>query len=131
MRASCLAFCISRLLGESIWRRNSTSKGAASKRPATASGCGGAGPSAASPLLPDARWHRLRRGSWHPTPRRSQRRSTPFFSNLSKIGYNYSMGKVPEPTAASARERSEALQEVLAERVLVFDGATGTWIQGQ
>src|SRR3989442_12594015 len=47
MRASCLAFCISRLLGESIWRRNSTSKGAASKR-------------------------------------RSQRRSTPFFSTLLK-----------------------------------------------
>ncbi|HYR46456.1 MAG TPA: homocysteine S-methyltransferase family protein, partial [Thermoanaerobaculia bacterium] len=41
------------------------------------------------------------------------------------------MGKVPEPTAASARERSEALGEVLAERVLVLDGATGTWIQGQ
>src|SRR5713226_10131316 len=84
MRASCLAFCISRLLGESIWRRNSTSKGAASKRPATASGCGGAGPSAASPLLPDAQRHRLRRGSWYPTPRRSQRRSTPFFSTLLK-----------------------------------------------
>jgi len=36
----------------------------------------------ASPLLADALWHRLRRGSWHPTPRRSQRRLTPFFSDL-------------------------------------------------
>ena len=41
------------------------------------------------------------------------------------------MGTVPEPTAASARERAEALFEVLAGRVLVLDGATGTWIQGQ
>ncbi len=52
------------------------------KRPATASGCGGAEPSAASPLLSDALRHRLRRSSLHPTPRRSQRRLTPFFSNL-------------------------------------------------
>jgi hypothetical protein len=57
-------------------------KGIASNRPATASGCGGAGPSAASPLLPDAPRHRLRRGSLHPTPRRSQRRLTPFFHGL-------------------------------------------------
>src|SRR5437667_4109787 len=41
------------------------------------------------------------------------------------------MGNVPEPTAASARERSEALGEVLAERVLVLDGAPATWIQGE
>src|SRR5512136_631904 len=34
-------------------------------------------------------------------------------------------------TAGVARERSEALKEVLAERILVLDGATGTWIQGQ
>jgi FMN-binding domain len=33
--------------------------------------CGGAGPSAAWPLLDDVP-HRLRRGSWHLTPRRSQ-----------------------------------------------------------
>src|SRR6266536_5535770 len=57
-------------------------KSVASKRPDTASGCGGAGPSAASPLLPDAPRHRLRRGSLHPTPRRSQRRLTPFFHGL-------------------------------------------------
>src|SRR5262249_45270506 len=37
----------------------------------------------------------------------------------------------PEVTAAGQRERAEALQEVLAERILVMDGATGTWIQGQ
>jgi 5-methyltetrahydrofolate--homocysteine methyltransferase len=37
----------------------------------------------------------------------------------------------PVPTAAGQRERAEALQEILAERVLVLDGATGTWIQGQ
>src|SRR5512132_1440837 len=34
-------------------------------------------------------------------------------------------------TAGAARERSEALQEVLAERILVLDGATGTWLQGE
>src|SRR6266542_3311523 len=55
---------------------------AASKRPSAPRGCGGAGPSAASPLLPDAPRHRLRRGSLHPTPRRSQRRLTPFFYGL-------------------------------------------------
>src|SRR6266498_3330822 len=48
-------------------------KSAGSKRPATASGCGGAGPSAASALLSDAPRHRPRRASLHPTPRRSQR----------------------------------------------------------
>ncbi len=36
-----------------------------------------------------------------------------------------------KPTAASTRERSEALREILAERILVLDGATGTWLQGQ
>ena len=35
------------------------------------------------------------------------------------------------PDSASQRERSEALHEILAERILVLDGATGTWIQGQ
>ena len=35
------------------------------------------------------------------------------------------------PDGASQRERAEALQEALAERVLVLDGATGTWLQGQ
>jgi hypothetical protein len=45
-------------------------------------GCGGAGPSAASALLSDAPRHRPRRASLHPTPRRSQRRLTPFFSGL-------------------------------------------------
>src|SRR6266542_1388571 len=82
MRASCLAFC--------IWRGRKRGReeirdwlgGLAGKRPATASGCGGAGPSAALPLLPDAQRHRLRRGALHPAPRRSQRRSTSFFSNL-------------------------------------------------
>src|SRR5206468_11054892 len=43
-----------------------------------------------------------------------------------EIGYNYPMGNVPASAAASARERTEALKEVLAERVLVLDGATGT-----
>src|SRR6266550_7163859 len=82
MRASCLAFCKSRRKEVCLSERTSCSEGVASKRPATASGCGGAGPSAASPLLPDAQRHRLRRGSLHPTPRRSQRRLTPFFSSL-------------------------------------------------
>ena len=31
---------------------------------------------------------------------------------------------------SSQRERAEALQEHLAERILVLDGATGTWLQG-
>src|SRR6266542_382141 len=85
MRASCLAFC--------IWRGRKRGReeirdwlgGLAGKRPATASGCGGAGPSAALPLLPDAQRHRLRRGALHPAPRRSQRRSTSFFSNLLEV----------------------------------------------
>src|SRR5437899_7918726 len=82
MRASCLAFCRSRRREISPEKKRHRFQGVASKRPATANGCGGAEPSAASPLLPDARQHRLRRGSLHPTPRRSQRRSTPFFSSL-------------------------------------------------
>src|SRR6266851_6786331 len=82
MQASWLAFCESRRREISLEKKLPRSYGVASKRPATASGCGGAGPSAASPLLPDAQWHRLRRGSLHPTPRRSQRRLTPFFSSL-------------------------------------------------
>src|SRR5712692_2465759 len=82
MRASCLAFYISRRRRASLEADGFPPCGIASKRPATASGCGGAGPSAASPLLPDAQRHRLRRGSLQPTPWRSQRRSTPFFSTL-------------------------------------------------
>src|SRR5438445_5467805 len=82
MRASCLAFCSWRSRGLSREERNDRVASFAGKRPATASGCGGAGPSAALPLLPDAQWHRLRRGALHPAPRRSQRRSTPFFSSL-------------------------------------------------
>ena len=35
------------------------------------------------------------------------------------------------PNGPSQRERAEALKEVLAERILVLDGATGTWLQGQ
>src|SRR5450830_556828 len=82
MWASCLAFCNSRRKKESLTETPSRSKGAASKKPATASGCGGAGPSAASALLSDAPRHRPRRASLHPAPRRSQRRLTPFFSSL-------------------------------------------------
>src|SRR5437867_7205192 len=82
MRASCPAFCKSRRRNISLEKEGHRFQGVARKRPATASGCGGAGSSAASPLLPDAQWHRLRRGSLHPAPRRSQRRLTPFFSSL-------------------------------------------------
>ena len=35
------------------------------------------------------------------------------------------------PDGPSQRERAEALQELLAERILVLDGATGTWLQAQ
>jgi len=35
------------------------------------------------------------------------------------------------PDGSSQRERAEALQELLAERILVLDGATGTWMQAQ
>ena len=42
-----------------------------------------------------------------------------------------SMNEIRTPDGASQRERAEALQEALAERVLVLDGATGTWLQGQ
>ncbi len=41
------------------------------------------------------------------------------------------MSSQQPPTGASQRERAEALLELLAERVLVLDGATGTWLQGQ
>jgi 5-methyltetrahydrofolate--homocysteine methyltransferase len=41
------------------------------------------------------------------------------------------MTEVRPPDGPSQRERAEALQEALAERILVLDGATGTWIQGQ
>jgi 5-methyltetrahydrofolate--homocysteine methyltransferase len=35
------------------------------------------------------------------------------------------------PTGSGQQERAEALYELLAERILVLDGATGTWLQGQ
>jgi len=35
------------------------------------------------------------------------------------------------PNFSSQSERAESLQEILAERILILDGATGTWIQGQ
>ena len=38
---------------------------------------------------------------------------------------------VQKPNGQTQSERAEALQEVLAERILVLDGATGTWLQGQ
>src|SRR5262245_47768407 len=40
------------------------------------------------------------------------------------------MSGAPPIEAARQRERAEALREILAERVLVLDGATGTWLQG-
>jgi 5-methyltetrahydrofolate--homocysteine methyltransferase len=40
-----------------------------------------------------------------------------------------SMAKTP--TGPGQQERAEALYELLAERILVLDGATGTWLQGQ
>ncbi len=39
--------------------------------------------------------------------------------------------EIRPPGGATQRERAEALQEILAERVVVLDGATGTWLQGQ
>ncbi len=38
---------------------------------------------------------------------------------------------VQSPDGSVQRERAEALTELLAERILVLDGATGTWMQGQ
>ena len=35
------------------------------------------------------------------------------------------------PTGTGQQERAEALSELLAERILVLDGAMGTWLQGQ
>src|SRR5512135_3632870 len=35
------------------------------------------------------------------------------------------------PDGSGQRERAEALMELLAERILVLDGATGTWMQAQ
>ncbi len=37
----------------------------------------------------------------------------------------------PRPDGPGQRERAEALYELLAERILVLDGATGTWLQAQ
>src|SRR5437870_8025006 len=82
MRASCLAFCNECCKEGSLEQESLRDKQVGSKRPATASGCGGAGPSAASALLSDAPRHRPRRASLHPAPRRSQRRLTPFFRSL-------------------------------------------------
>ncbi len=39
------------------------------------------------------------------------------------------MAKTPD--GSGQRERAEALTELLAERILVLDGATGTWMQAQ
>ena len=36
-----------------------------------------------------------------------------------------------DPTGPGQQQRAEALYELLAERILVLDGATGTWLQGQ
>jgi 5-methyltetrahydrofolate--homocysteine methyltransferase len=41
------------------------------------------------------------------------------------------MSTLARPVASLRDERAEALQELLAERILVLDGATGTWMQGQ
>jgi hypothetical protein len=54
----------------------------AAGRNATAAADSRAGSSPALPLLTDAPRHRRRRGALYPTPRRSQRHPTPFFSNL-------------------------------------------------
>src|SRR5437868_9243341 len=102
MRASCLAFCKPRLRGASIEEKHLRCEGTRGQRPATAGGCGGAGPSAASPLLPDAQWHRLRRGSLHPTPRRSQRRLIPFFSSLLELLSLSKTSKESGPNATDA-----------------------------
>ncbi len=41
------------------------------------------------------------------------------------------MADMPRLDGPAQRERAEALQELLAERILVLDGATGTWMQDQ
>ena len=41
------------------------------------------------------------------------------------------MSETVRVDAPSQLERAEALREILAHRVLVLDGATGTWLQGQ
>ncbi len=41
------------------------------------------------------------------------------------------MAEKRSPDGTSQRERAEALQELLAERILVLDGASGTWMQSQ
>src|SRR5262249_55056184 len=45
--------------------------------------------------------------------------------------YNARMEATRTPTQATQSERAEALRELLAERILVLDGATGTWLQGR
>src|SRR6266542_4681872 len=81
-------------------------KFSAAGRKATAAAERRAGPSASLPLLCDAQSHRRRRGAWHPAPRRSQRRSTPFFSRLLAHGQKGSFpadpGEEPEKTTKSS-----------------------------
>src|SRR5437660_6637593 len=109
MRASCLTFGRRRSLRERRPRGSATGarprscwKLSAAGRKATAAAERRAGPSAASPLLPDAQRHRLRRGSLHPTPRRSQRRLTPFFSSLLELLSLSKTSKESGPNATDA-----------------------------
>src|SRR5207247_9638971 len=92
---------------------------------ATAAAASHAGPSAASLLLPDEQKlsgdllvprapgvGRLRRGSLHPTPRRSQRRSTPFFSSLLAPGSGLTRQFFePRGARAARRDARSALQD--------------------
>src|SRR6266540_2271175 len=82
MRVSCLAFCNSRRKKDSLAERTFLSRIVLSKRPATASGCGGAGPSASSPLLPDAPPASPSSRLLASDPAALATPPTPFFSNL-------------------------------------------------
>ncbi len=83
MRASRPGFCLSRRKLRPISRAFVPVTSRREQKPGHPSGCGGAGSSAALPLLGRVALDtRPSRGALHPAPRRSQRRLTPFFSNL-------------------------------------------------
>ena len=88
---------------------------------ATAAAEGRAGPSAASALLSDAPWHRPRRASLHPAQRRSQRRLTPFFSNLLALAKRILAAVLVGGAAALAAAEQSAVFRARGADARLFD----------
>ena len=105
MRASCLAVGRRRSLRRTAAERVQ-GPGLGPRRLLKTLGCLSQRDLAAESLAAPPRWlwHRLRRGSLHPTPRRSQRRPTPFFSNL------LAFSKQGEDSPVRSRDRQGPFQ---------------------